>query len=52
MHFTWEISVGNLLTGIPLLVIMVRMYGDWRVIRMRIDLMWKQYCKEHQIVLD
>jgi hypothetical protein len=49
LHFTWEISVGNLLMGIPMLFMMVKMYGDWRVIKMRIDLMWAQYLKDHKI---
>jgi len=52
MRFSWDISVGNLLTGIPMLLIMIKMYGDWRIIKMRIDLMWAQYCKEHKLVVE
>jgi hypothetical protein len=49
-HFSWEINLGNLITGIPLLLIMIRMYGDWRVMRERINILWITYCQEHKIV--
>ena len=49
MKFDWTITLGNLITGIPMLVIVIKMYGDWRVIRERIDLMWMTYLKEHDI---
>jgi hypothetical protein len=52
MHFSWEVNLGNLITGIPMLLIMVKMYGDWRIIKMRINLMWAAYCKEHHISVE
>ena len=49
IHFSWEINLGNLLTGVPVLVIVIKMYGDWRLIKYRIGLMWAEYSKEHHI---
>lgn len=50
MHFTWEINIGNLLTSIPILAIMIKMYGDWRIYKYRINIMWSEYMKEHHII--
>lgn len=51
MDIRWDptINLGTLMVGIPMLLMIAKMYGDWRVIRNRIDLMWVDYCKDHQI---
>lgn len=49
MRFTWDISFGSIVTGLPMLFMMAKMYGDWRVIKDRIDLMWIDYCRDHKI---
>lgn len=49
IHLDWTINIWNLITGIPALLFLVKMYGDWRLIKNRIDLMWVDYCREHNI---
>lgn len=49
INFDPTISLGNIVTGVPTLLFLVKIYGDWRLIRNRIDLMWIDFCKEHGI---
>ncbi len=46
----WDLTVNlNTLLTLPMLLMIAKMYGDWRIIKDRIDLMWFDYCVTHNI---
>jgi hypothetical protein len=49
LHWDNTINLGTVIVGTPMLLMIAKMYGDWRIIKSRIDLMWVDYCKDHNI---
>jgi hypothetical protein len=49
IHWDPTINLGTILVGIPMILMIGKMYGDWRVIKIRINLMWKDYLRTHKM---
>lgn len=49
MHFDSTITLGNVVESIIFLGVVIKTYGDWRILKERLDILWKDYLVRHNI---
>lgn len=51
MQLKWEptITLGNIVELAVFLGVVLKSYGNWRILNYRIGIMWADYCQRHKI---
>lgn len=50
MHFTWDLSFGNLLAAGSVICVGLAYHRDWVNMITQHKMMWLEYCKRHRII--
>lgn len=51
-HFSWDVSLGSILTALSVMGAALKFHGDWRDMVREHKLMWFDYCQRHHIARD